>query len=63
MFCAYTSTFYVLAKSFYEKKTVFMSRVKKTKFSVKNGFSRHFFVFFTQVTENAGFPQKLGVRT
>ena len=57
---AYISILYMLTKSFREKPTTYVSRVKKTKSDVKKMlFTRHPFVFFTQATKNVGFLRNL----
>lgn len=56
----YISRFYAFTKSFHGKPTIFVSRVKKNKFSVKKDFSRYIFSsFLHRPKKNAGFPWSL----
>lgn len=56
MFWAYISTFYILTKLFRGKTDNFCVACEKDKiWCCKGLFTRHFFVFFTQTTKNAGF--------
>ena len=60
---AYISILYMLTKSFREKPTTYVSRVKKTKSGVKNCFSQDILLSFLHKPQKYQFSPKLDVHT